>query len=80
MDVSRVNLYPNPASGVCRLTVSNELIGSKLEMFDAEGRLVFQSEIQNLNSGIPVSGLASGVYLLQISNAQGRIVRKLVKM
>lgn len=83
-----VMLYPNPCSvaslpagqvGV-HLLVGNELIGSELEIYDNESRLVFQSAIRHPKSEIALTGLPSGVYYLRISSANASIVRKLVKL
>lgn len=75
-----VTVYPNPSAGNWYLAVNIELIGSKLLLFDDEGRLVFQSEIGNLKSEITAAGLPGGVYYLQLSSANVSIVRKLVKL
>lgn len=76
-----VLLYPNPSSvASVQLAVGSELIGSRLEVYDDEGRLVFQSAIRNPKSQITVAGLPSGVYFLRISSANVSIVRKLVKI
>lgn len=76
-----VMIYPNPNSvGNWQLVVGSELIGSELDVYDDEGRLIFQSEIRNQKSEIAISGLPNGVYFLRISSMQGRVVRKLVKL
>jgi len=74
-----ITLYPNPGSGVIQLSVSTELMGSKLEIYDAEGRVVFKSQIGNLKSEITLP-FSSGIYWLRISNSTGIITRKLVKL
>ena len=77
-----ISLYPNPSTGTWQLSVGDELVGSALEIFDDEGRLVFKSEIRNLQSQINLE-VPSGVYYLRIVGADPRVspvVRKLVKM
>jgi len=75
-----ISLYPNPNSvGNLQLTVSNELIGANLDVYDEQGRLVFKSAIRDLKSAINLD-VSSGVYYLRISNENRSIVRKLVKL
>ena len=75
-----VLIYPNPNSvGNWQLTVGNELIGAKLEVYDEQGRLVFNSKLKTQNSKLELN-IPAGVYYLRISNAAGSVVRKLVKM
>ena len=76
---ANVIIYPNPSTGSWQLTVGNELLGSTLEVFDEQGRLVFHSAISNQNSEIKFEA-ASGVYFLRISNENVSAVRKLVRL
>jgi hypothetical protein len=48
-------------------------------VYDDNGRLVFQSKIQDLKSKIELD-IAKGIYYLCISNARATVVRKLVKL
>ena len=77
--VGDVSIYPNPSIANWQLTITEELIGAKLEVFDEQGRLVFKSAISNPKSEINLNA-ASGVYYLRISNDKVSVVRKLVKM
>jgi hypothetical protein len=75
----QVLVYPNPFSeGSVQLAVSNELVGSMLEVYDEQGRIVLQSKILLLKSKIELD-VAAGVYYLRISNDKVSVVRKLVK-
>jgi hypothetical protein len=66
-------------SGLWQLTVGNNYIGATEEIFDANGRLVFKSEIRSPKSEINFSA-AQSVYLLRISSSKSSVVRKLVKL
>ena len=80
ISADNVLIYPNPLSiGNWQLEVSNNLIGAELEIFDAEGRVVFKSEIKNQHSEIELNA-ARGVYLLRIAAPGGSVVKKLVKL
>jgi len=74
-----LSIYPNPSVGNCQLTVDNSLVGSALEVYDEQGRLVFNSELRTQNSELSLN-VARGVYYLRISNEEGSVVRKLVKL
>jgi len=75
------DIYPNPlSSGNWLLMANNDLLGSKIEMYDATGRLVYSSVIRNIQSEIP-GNVAPGIYLLNIiTNEQSAGVKKLVKL
>ncbi len=76
----QVKVYPNPLqNGNWNLEVGEHLIGSKAEVFDATGRLVYQAEIQNLKSEINVEA-ARGVYMMRLSSQQKNITLKLLKL
>jgi hypothetical protein len=75
-----VSVYPNPLSvGGWQLTVGNNFIGSKVEIIDANGKLIFQSEIRDPQSEISAD-FARGIYLLRISSAKSSVVRKLIRL
>ena len=75
-----ITIFPNPTSTAWQLTISAELIGSTAQVFDATGRLVFQSPIRNPQSAINIPNAASGVYELRITSNNYNMVRKLVKL
>ncbi len=74
-----LQVYPNPnTTGIWQLLVNDELISSKLELFDMQGRVVFQSQIQNAKSEIK-SAEAGGIYILQLTSGNTTITRRLVR-
>jgi hypothetical protein len=76
----QLQIYPNPLSaGNWQLSVSNSYIGSHLEIFDDEGRVVYQSEIRNPHSEITFPA-AKGIYILRVSSPNGFLVKKLVRL
>jgi hypothetical protein len=74
-----ISLYPNPTTDIWQLTVDNSLLGSKIEVFDDNGKTVYESEISNLKTAINFNA-SSGLYLLRISGDDVNVVRKLVKL
>lgn len=79
-DEKNISIYPNPSVGSWLLTVSEELVGSTLQLLDDEGRIVFKSEIRNPKSEIAAGDLPNGIYFLQISSENASITRKVVKL
>jgi hypothetical protein len=67
-------MYPNPASQ--RVIIESEAQNVlSVSIFDISGRLIDQDRVTN---ALDVSGLAPGIYLLQVSDPQGRYsVKKL---
>ena len=77
---AQIKVYPNPLqNGNWNLEVGENLLGSKVEVFDAEGRLVYQSEIRNQKSEIEMN-VARGVYMLRISSGTKNVTHKLIKL
>ncbi len=66
--VNEVKVYPNPAAE--RLTVSGD-DGLLVKIYDISGVLLLEDEI---NQTIAIDRLRAGVYLLQVSDANGRVV------
>jgi hypothetical protein len=79
MEDAGIQVYPNPSANGWQLTVDSKYIGSTLEIYNTEGRLVFQSEIRNSQSEITLD-ISTGVYFLRISSGDGSVVKKLVKL
>ncbi len=76
---SAIRIFPNPNStGNWQLQVTEAWLGSKVEVFDAEGRLVFKSEISIPNSALSFDA-ATGVYVMHIYNQEQNASVKLVK-
>jgi len=77
---AQIAVYPNPnAIGSWQLSVGNSLVGKEVEVFDATGRIVFKSKIQNPKSKIELQ-VASGVYMLKITSGKNTYLKKLVKL
>lgn len=75
-----VNIYPNPnTASSWQLMVSDGLVESKLEVIDNNGRLIFNSKINNQNFvfELPVS---FGVYFLYIYSDKINLVKKLIRL
>ena len=75
-----MSVYPNPINdGNFNISVSNGWLGATCEVFDAEGRLVHQSEIKNQKSQIELN-VARGAYMLRVTLGSKTINQKLIKL
>ena len=70
------SIYPNPAQDIIHATIQVTKGGpANIEIMDASGRIVqrvqtsLQAGTNNIN--IPIHDLASGVYLIKVSNDKG---------
>lgn len=71
-DVLRV--YPNPASDL--LMVEIDKAGADVELYDTRGQLVLrQSAVEGKNT-LPISHLASGIYVLRCGEKVAKIVKQ----
>ena len=75
-----MSVYPNPNNdGNFNLSVSSGWLGATCQVFDAEGRLVYQSEIKDHNSEIGLN-VATGVYMLRVTAGSKTVTQKLIKL
>jgi hypothetical protein len=70
--VSPVYISPNPSKESFTLTVGSELLGAAYSLSDMTGRLMLNGNITSVATSISVSGLATGVYILNIEGQNKR--------
>lgn len=73
------SIFPVPARNIATLTVNHVTSDLKVMLTDLNGRVLWQGEITGRNTNIPVSGLASGGYLVTIQHKDHNKTLKLVK-
>ncbi len=74
-DQSNVSIYPNPATDKIKVTGAYE--SAQVQLFTADGRLVYKSAKETKQSNINVSRLENGVYILKINSQKGVITKKI---
>ena len=68
-------IYPNPASDVVTIEVSESLIGGTYQLIDYSGRTAVTGSINSLSSQLNVTELARGSYYLLMQNGTQIITR-----
>ncbi|HNS42059.1 MAG TPA: T9SS type A sorting domain-containing protein, partial [Taishania sp.] len=72
----KITLYPNPADNL--VTIANLKSGSKLNVYDAAGKLVYFKEETSFEENINLTEFANGVYQVEITKDTSFEVLKLV--
>ncbi|MEO1033335.1 MAG: T9SS type A sorting domain-containing protein [Bacteroidota bacterium] len=72
-----VKIYPNPAKNFVNLE-SSSLIES-LKLYDIQGRLTFQQNLNSTETSINVSNYKSGIYFIGLYSAFGIMIQRLIK-
>lgn len=75
-----IKVFPNPSSSGCwEIEATAEMLNSKLDVLDVNGRIVYQSTLQESKSSINIPGLTSGVYILHLQGKTANASSWLVK-
>ncbi|MFZ4399844.1 MAG: M6 family metalloprotease domain-containing protein [Bacteroidales bacterium] len=76
-----ISVYPNPVFE--RVYINLEQIkdfkNTKILIYDIQGKLIYQQNIEKIITGINVSNFAKGVYVLKINTEKNTLVGKFVK-
>jgi hypothetical protein len=71
------NVFPNPAKHNVTVEGSEDIM--TISIIDLSGRTISTTKVNGRQTTIPVEGLSSGVYFIQIDFKNERTVRKFVK-
>jgi hypothetical protein len=80
-ELAAVAVYPNPVADVVNVKGLNKIEGAKtITITSINGAVSFSKTYQqNETVSIPVTGLSSGFYMLQINTTKGNSIYKIVK-
>jgi hypothetical protein len=73
---SPVTVYPNPASDV--LIVESASNSNVITVFNSIGETVLSQQSNNMKTTLDLTSLTSGIYVVQVVNADGIFVEKVV--
>lgn len=72
ISLSKITVFPNPATDVIILESDNPFESSRFELTDMQGRRVVSEVLNGTRSQISVAELSSGIYFFEISH-QGKV-------
>jgi len=78
-----VNIYPNPVSNILNINVPKKLDnGLDITVFDVLGKPVIQQKTNDLRTGISVSELNEGIYIIKLSSSSQNVsvTKRFVKL
>lgn len=76
-EFENLKYYPNPIENTLNIE-SNSLI-SKVEIYNSNGQLLFESEFSKVNVSIDFKKYATGVYLINVTNEDKKKTFKVIK-
>jgi len=62
-------IYPNPSTG--KFTFSNIKAGNSIEIFDLNGKLIYETTAEANSVSVDIKGAAKGIYSYRVMNAEG---------
>ncbi len=74
--VNNVNVYPNPSTGIFNISIQED---ANITVNDILGKVIYSNIVKAGNNTIDISNYQSGIYLLNISNENGSVNKKLIK-
>lgn len=75
-----ISIYPNPVKDRLVINLDRKIEGIKvIRLIDATGRTISSQQISGYNTSISFTGLANGIYYVQINQGKKRVIRKVVK-
>jgi hypothetical protein len=76
---NNVKIYPNPATDLINVSVSNYVGDLKVELFDVNGRLVNVKTVDfSGNYSMELNSLNSGVYIVKLTGTNLNYSEKIV--
>ncbi|WP_445713509.1 T9SS type A sorting domain-containing protein [Flavobacterium sp.] len=75
----KVILYPNPVKDVLSIQTENGISFKNYSVLDINGRVLVSQSKAIQNNQINLSGLTTGIYILQLETDKGLITKKIIK-
>lgn len=75
LNEASIKVYPNPVKDF--LVIQNNMNApAGVEIYSIDGKLVYQTELLQYNSSIPMEPFKSGIYLIKIQNNVFKIIKQ----
>jgi hypothetical protein len=68
----KVNVFPNPTIGTLNVNIAGTTSRSVIKVVDVNGRLLITRPVAEGNTLLDVKSFASGVYMLVVTDEQGK--------
>lgn len=76
-----IKIYPNPTNGLLTIIIDDQDYKNEIEVYDALGKIVFQSHLKLRTNHLDLSHLEKGLYYIKIKNGKAILkVDKLIKI
>ena len=78
-DTDVTSVYPNPTKGNFNIEIGNTISDEvSLKIVDINGRVVKESKLENGLNTVNISGMASGLYILNMTSGNNTVTHKLI--
>ncbi len=77
-DNDKITIYPNPTTNIATINLSNNQF-NEINITDVNGKIVYQSSVNNSLIQIDLSNFPIGVYFVQLINEEGVKSLKIIK-
>ncbi|MFH1004317.1 MAG: SBBP repeat-containing protein [Bacteroidota bacterium] len=64
-------IYPNPSNGSYTMQISQDLLKSKMFIYDTIGQMIFQTTLSQNSTSINIPNLIQGVYIVKLQTLNG---------
>ncbi len=78
MQAHTTSVYPNPFTRELHINANSRTLKSTVRLFSAEGKMLLQKDFLNTTT-LLLHNLMQGIYLIEISNANGKEIFKVEK-
>jgi hypothetical protein len=78
-EVEQVVVYPNPVEDRVTISVPSIMIGATMTVSSASGSIVFNAKVTELATGIDMSALPAGLYVVTIRGNSQTLSSKILK-
>lgn len=73
------SIFPNPTSGYITIKMQRELTGAIIKIYEYNGRIVLEENIESKQMELNISTLPDGCYMLEIANSEFNQIQSLIK-
>jgi hypothetical protein len=77
---SVISIYPNPSTGMLNISSNSKAKHVNVSVLNAMGQEVYSSNFEDIfsNRQVDISGMADGIYIVQIKSASGIVSKKII--